>query len=68
MPTFQGNRLKVNIQKNGGGTPENKMFDLSEEYWNVGMSGEEVLIMTTAFAMGALKNNLIFSSFRKVSM
>ena len=46
MPTFQGNRLKVNIQKNGGGTPENKMFDLSEECWNVGMSGEEVLIMT----------------------
>jgi hypothetical protein len=39
MPTFQGNRLKVNIQKNGGGNPENKMFDLSEECWNVGMSG-----------------------------
>jgi hypothetical protein len=28
IPTFQGKGLKVNIQKNGEGPLENKMFDL----------------------------------------
>jgi len=37
IPTFQGKGLKVNIQKNGEGPLENKMFDLRLECWNVGM-------------------------------